>query len=48
MSRDALIGIILLITVVCALSYLVFWSRHMINKIGKKGPNTARKIIKGA
>lgn len=46
MMRDTVIGLILLIMVLCVSTYLVLWARHLINKIGKRGADTARKIKK--
>ncbi|MCD6205722.1 MAG: hypothetical protein J7L22_08670 [Candidatus Marinimicrobia bacterium] len=46
MTRDILIGIILLMSVVAIISYLVMWSRNFINKISEQGADTARKIQK--
>jgi hypothetical protein len=46
MSTDILIGVGLLIGIVGISIYLIFWSTHFINKIERKGPDTARKILK--
>lgn len=46
MTRDITIGIIVLAIVIALISYLVFWSRHMINKISARGADTARKLKK--
>jgi len=46
MSRDQIIGIVILFTVLCISTYLVFWARHLINKISERGADTARKITK--
>jgi len=40
------IGIVLLIIVISIMSYLVIWARRLINKISRRGADTARKIQK--
>ena len=46
MTRDITIGIIVLAVILGLSFYLVFWARNIINKINKRGADTARKIKK--
>ncbi|MBU1076650.1 MAG: hypothetical protein KKH98_05115 [Spirochaetes bacterium] len=46
MDKDIVIGCILIAGAIGFLTFIVLWSRRMINFICDKGPTSARKIIK--
>jgi len=46
MDKDIIVGCIALFLALGILTYLVLCARNMVNKIGEKGPGSARKIMK--
>ena len=46
MSKDLLIGTIIIILALALMIYLIFWSRKTIEHIRKKKLSSAREIIK--
>lgn len=46
MNRETIIGCIIIFLALGIMTYLVIWANHMINKIGKSGPSSARKLTK--
>ena len=46
METDAVIGIFIIAGAVCVLTFLALWSRRRINRIDRRGYNTARNILR--
>lgn len=45
MTPNAIIGLCLIAFAAVSLAVLVLWSRHIINRIDRTGPQSARKIL---
>jgi len=46
MEKNALIGILLIISGLGFITYLTFWSRRIIERIAKKSSRSMREILK--
>lgn len=46
MDIDTVLGIIVITAALIVLTALVFWSRRIIEKISRRGPTSARQIMK--
>jgi hypothetical protein len=46
MSFNATIGLVLIAFAATAIAALVLWSRHIINRIDRSGPRSARMILR--
>ena len=46
MDSDSVLGCIAVFVALCTVAYLVFWSRRQIDRIGRSGYGSARKILK--
>ena len=45
MDRDSLIGCVIVVVALSAISYLVLWSRRMIDRIARKRLSSVRDIL---
>lgn len=46
METDAVVVVVVVIGALGSMGYLVWWSRRTIERIARKGPSSAREILR--